>query len=179
MRTAFKDYDEFYQKVLVRRRSLYPGRAAEVTDAARQPGEEGKLIVQAEDTCIGKQRRIPVDMVMLSPAWNRATTPKRTAHKFRHLLQLQRLVHRKTPQTGPGGHDDRRHLHCRRVPGAKGYPGQRRARAAAAARVLGRIQQRANCRWNRCGPASSKRNAPAAASATTMCPFNAISSTKI
>jgi heterodisulfide reductase subunit A len=39
---------------------------AEVTDAARMPGEEGKLIVQVEDTLIGKQRRMPVDMVILS-----------------------------------------------------------------------------------------------------------------
>ncbi len=38
---------------------------AEVTDAAREPGEEGKLIVQVEDTLIGKQRRLPVDMVIL------------------------------------------------------------------------------------------------------------------
>jgi heterodisulfide reductase subunit A-like polyferredoxin len=42
------------------------GKVAEVTDADRQPGEEGKLIIQVEDTLIGKQRRIPVDMVILS-----------------------------------------------------------------------------------------------------------------
>jgi heterodisulfide reductase subunit A len=41
------------------------GRVAEVTDAARGPGEEGQLIIQVEDTLIGKQRRIPVDMVIL------------------------------------------------------------------------------------------------------------------
>ena len=44
------------------------GKVAEVTDAVRFPGEEGKLIVQVEDTLIGKQRRIPVDMVILSAA---------------------------------------------------------------------------------------------------------------
>ncbi len=44
------------------------GKVAEVTDAAREPGEEGKLIVQVEDTLLGKQRRIPVDMVMLMGA---------------------------------------------------------------------------------------------------------------
>ena len=41
------------------------GKVAEVTDAARLPSEQGKLIVQMEDTLIGKQRRIPVDMVIL------------------------------------------------------------------------------------------------------------------
>ena len=30
------------------------------------PGEEGKMIIQVEDTLVGKQRRIPVDMVILS-----------------------------------------------------------------------------------------------------------------
>ena len=41
------------------------GKVAEVTDAARQPDEAGRLIVQVEDTLLGKQRRIPVDMVIL------------------------------------------------------------------------------------------------------------------
>ena len=44
------------------------GKVAEVTDAARLPSEEGKLIVQCEDTLVGRQRRIPVDMVILMGA---------------------------------------------------------------------------------------------------------------
>jgi heterodisulfide reductase subunit A len=39
-----------------------------VTDIAETLEEEGKLIVQFEDTLIGKQRRLPVDMVILSVA---------------------------------------------------------------------------------------------------------------
>ena len=66
MRTAYKDYDEFYQKVLGEGTHFIRGRVSEVTDAARKPGEEGKLIIQSEDTFIGRQRRIPVDMVILS-----------------------------------------------------------------------------------------------------------------
>jgi heterodisulfide reductase subunit A len=65
MRTAFKDYEEFYNRLLEEGTHFIRGRVAEVTDAARLPGEEGKLIIQAEDTLIGKQRRIPVDMVIL------------------------------------------------------------------------------------------------------------------
>ena len=63
MRTAFKDYEEFYQRILEEGGHFVRGKVAEVTDAVRFPGEEGKLIVQVEDTLIGKQRRIPVDMV--------------------------------------------------------------------------------------------------------------------
>ena len=44
-----KDYDEFYQRILDEGVHFIRGRAAEVTDAARMPGEEGKLIVQVED----------------------------------------------------------------------------------------------------------------------------------
>ena len=44
------------------------GKVAEVTDAARKPDEHGKLIVQVEDTLLGRQRRIPVDMVVLMGA---------------------------------------------------------------------------------------------------------------
>ena len=68
MRTPGKSYDEFYQRNLEEGVLFVRGRVAEVTDAARLPGEEGKIIIQAEDTLIGKQRRIPVDMVVLSTA---------------------------------------------------------------------------------------------------------------
>jgi heterodisulfide reductase subunit A len=68
MRTAFKDYDEFYQRLLDEGLSAVRGKVAEVTDAARLPGEEGKLIVQVEDTLLGQQRRMPFDMVVLMSA---------------------------------------------------------------------------------------------------------------
>jgi heterodisulfide reductase subunit A len=66
IRASGKRYEEFYHRVLEEGMHTIRGRVAEVTDAARMPGEEGKLIIQAEDTLIGKQRRVPVDMVILS-----------------------------------------------------------------------------------------------------------------
>jgi heterodisulfide reductase subunit A len=66
MRTPGKGYEEFYHRLLEEGTHFVRGRVAEITDAARKPGEEGKLIVQAEDTLIGRQRRVPVDMVILS-----------------------------------------------------------------------------------------------------------------
>jgi heterodisulfide reductase subunit A len=66
IRASGKRYEEFYHRVLEEGMHTIRGRVAEVTDAARKPGEEGKLIIQAEDTLIGKQRRVPVDMVILS-----------------------------------------------------------------------------------------------------------------
>jgi heterodisulfide reductase subunit A2 len=65
IRASGKHYEEFYHRVLDEGAHFVRGRVAEVTDAARGPDEEGQLIIQAEDTLIGKQRRIPVDMVIL------------------------------------------------------------------------------------------------------------------
>jgi heterodisulfide reductase subunit A len=82
MRTAFKDYEEFYNRIMTEGAHLIRGRVAEVTDAARLPGEEGKLIVQVEDTLIGKQRRIPVDMVILMVAMEPQDDAVEVSHRF-------------------------------------------------------------------------------------------------
>ena len=69
IRAAGKGYDEFYNRILDEGTQMIRGRVAEVTDSLRYPeeeGHEGRLIVQVEDTLIGKQRRIPVDMVILA-----------------------------------------------------------------------------------------------------------------
>jgi heterodisulfide reductase subunit A len=82
MRTPFKDYDEFYQRVMEEGTLFVRGKVAEVTDAARLPGEEGKLIIQVEDTLASKQRRIPVDMVILSVGLEPRKDSKETAKQF-------------------------------------------------------------------------------------------------
>ena len=68
MRPNKKDYEEFYWRLLDKGMLFVRGKVADVTDMARLPQEEGKLIVQVEDTLLGKQRRIPVDMVVLMGA---------------------------------------------------------------------------------------------------------------
>jgi heterodisulfide reductase subunit A len=68
MRTYHKGYEEFYQRLHEEGMHFIRGRVAEVTNAAREPSEDGKLIVQADDTLMGKQRRFPVDMVILMGA---------------------------------------------------------------------------------------------------------------
>lgn len=66
VRAAGKRYEEFYHRVMKEGANFIRGRVAEVTDVARTLDEEGKLVVQAFDTLFGVQRRIPVDMVILS-----------------------------------------------------------------------------------------------------------------
>ncbi len=68
MRTPGKKYEEFYHRLQEEGAHFIRGRAAMIMDTPFSASEEGKLIVQAEDTLLGRQRRIPVDMVVLSPA---------------------------------------------------------------------------------------------------------------
>ncbi len=68
IRSYGKGYEEFYNRILKEGAILVRGLPAEITDIAEKPEEEGKLIVQFEDTLIGQQRRLPLDMVILSCA---------------------------------------------------------------------------------------------------------------
>jgi heterodisulfide reductase subunit A len=68
MRTNQKGYEEFYQRLLEEGMKFVRGKVAEVTNADRTEEEKGRLVVQVEDTLTGRQRRIPVDMVILMGA---------------------------------------------------------------------------------------------------------------
>lgn len=66
MRTPGKGYEEFYHRLLKEGTHFIRGRVAEITAVGRNPDEEGKLIIQSENTLLGKQQRTPIDMVLLS-----------------------------------------------------------------------------------------------------------------
>ncbi|MDH3942504.1 MAG: CoB--CoM heterodisulfide reductase iron-sulfur subunit A family protein [Anaerolineae bacterium] len=141
MRTAFKDYDEFYQRVLEEDVHFIRGRVAEVTDAARLEGEEGKLIVQAEDTLIGKQRRIPVDMVVLSSGLQARHDAKEVAKLFGISCSADEWFIEKHPKLDPVATMTEGIFIAGCAQGPKDIPASVSQGAAAAARVLGRIQQ--------------------------------------
>jgi heterodisulfide reductase subunit A len=84
IRAAGKRYEEFYHRVMKEGTNFIRGRVAEVTDAARTLEEEGKLIVQVYDTLFGVQRRIPVDMVILSVG----VEPRHDAREIAQLFGL-------------------------------------------------------------------------------------------
>ncbi len=167
MRTAFKDYDEFYQRVLEEGTLFVRGRVAEVTRRGPTAQRRG----QAHHSGRGHARRqaAPHSGGHGHSGDRPGTAPRRQGGgpQVRHLLQRQRLVHREASQARPGSHHDRRHLHRRRGPGAEGHPGQcgpgrRRRRARAQPNLPG-----ARSSWSRCARRSTRPNAPAAASATT------------
>ncbi|MCD6401053.1 MAG: CoB--CoM heterodisulfide reductase iron-sulfur subunit A family protein [Anaerolineales bacterium] len=173
MRTAFKDYDEFYQRVLQEGVHFIRGRVAEVTDAARLPGEEGKLIIQAEDTLIGKQRRIPVDMVILSAGLEPRADSEEVAKKFGISCSSNGFFIEKHPKLDPISTLTEGIFIAGACQGPKDIPASVTQGAAAAARVLGRIQSkelalepiRASVIEERCSGCRICND---------LCPFNAI-----
>ncbi len=82
IRAAGKRYEEFYHRVMDEGTNFIRGRVAEITNVARTPEEEGKLIVQAYDTLAAMQRRIPVDMVILAVGMESASDARDVANLF-------------------------------------------------------------------------------------------------
>ena len=173
MRTAFKGYDEFYQRLLEEGTLFVRGKVAEITDAARLPGEEGKLIVQVEDTLAGKQRRIPLDMVILSAGLEPRFDSKEVAKLFGISCSADGWFIEKHPKLDPVATMTEGVFIAGCVQGPKDIPASVAQGAAASARVLGRIQQgeialepvRASVDETKCSGCRICNN---------LCPFNAI-----
>ncbi|HEY4691454.1 MAG TPA: CoB--CoM heterodisulfide reductase iron-sulfur subunit A family protein [Anaerolineae bacterium] len=173
MRTAFKAYDEFYQRVLEEGTLFVRGKVAEVTDAVRLPGEEDKLIIQVEDTLVGKQRRIPVDMVILSVGLEPRRDAKAVAQLFGISCSADGWYIEKHPKLDPVATMTEGIFIAGCNQGPKDIPSSVVQGAAAAARVLGRIQQkeialepfRASVDEDKCSGCRICNN---------LCPFNAI-----
>jgi heterodisulfide reductase subunit A len=173
MRTASKNYEEFYNRVQEEGVHFIRGRAAEVTDAARMPGEEGKLIVQAEDTFIGKQRRIPVDMVILMGAIEPRFDAVGVSHRFGIGCSEAGFFTEKHPKLDPVATMTGGVFIAGACQGPKDIPDSVAQGAAAAARVLTLIGQgeveiepvRAQINEERCSGCRICNN---------LCPYNAI-----
>ncbi len=173
MRTNFKDYEEFYQRILEEGGHFVRGKVAEVTDAIRFPGEEGKLIIQVEDTLIGKQRRIPVDMVLLSAAMEPRHDAQEVGKQFGIACGASGWYIERHPKLDPVATMTDGIFIAGCVQGPKDIPATVSQGAAAAARILGRIQQgeielepiRASVNEEQCSGCRICND---------LCPFNAI-----
>ena len=173
MRTAYKDYDEFYQRVMEEGTLFVRGRVAEITDAARGPGEEGKIIIQVEDTLAGRQRRIPVDMAVLSVGLQPPSDTKEVAKLFGISCSAAGWITEKHPKLDPVSTMTEGIFIAGAVQGPKDIPSSVAQGAAAAARVLSRIAMgeislepiRATVDASMCSGCRICNN---------LCPFNAI-----
>ena len=174
IRTPGKTYDEFYQRILDDEDTHFiRGKVGEVSDAARLPGEEGKLIIQVEDTLGGMQRRIPVDMVILSAAMVPRTDSPEVAKKFGISCSADRWFIERHPKLDPVATMTEGIFIAGVCQGPKDIPATVSQGAAAAARVNGLISQRqvslepirASVDADQCSGCRICNN---------LCPFNAI-----
>ncbi len=101
IRSFGKGFEEFYNRVLNEGTIFIRGRPAEVTNIAERPEEEGKLIVQFEDTLIGLQRRLPVDMVILSVALEAQPDAEAVARLFSISRSADGFFLEKHPKLDP------------------------------------------------------------------------------
>ena len=175
IRTPLKAYDEFYQHILESDETQFVrGKVAEVTDAARLPGEEGKLIIQVEDTLIGKQRRIPVDMVILSAGLEPRCDSKEVAKLFGIGCSTDRWFIERHPKLDPVATMTEGVFVAGVCQGPKDIPLSVSQGAAAAARVIGLVNQK----QINLEPVRASINAGQCSGCricNSLCPFNAIS----
>ncbi|MCL4394775.1 MAG: CoB--CoM heterodisulfide reductase iron-sulfur subunit A family protein, partial [Chloroflexi bacterium] len=173
IRTPAKGYDEFYQRLVEEGTQFIRGRVAQVTETPRLPEEEGKLVVQVEDTLLGKQRRIPVDMVILSAGLEPREDAKEVGKRFGISCSAEGWFIEKHPKLDPVATMTEGVLIAGCAQGPKDIPTSVAQGAAAAARVIGRIHQkeialepvRATVNQDQCSGCRICNN---------LCPFHAI-----
>ena len=101
MRCFGKGYEEFYNRVLEEGVKFIRGKAARVTDRAAISEEEGKLIVEAEDTLSNQFLRLPVDMVVLAPAMEARADAEEVSRLFNVSLDKNRFFIERHPKLDP------------------------------------------------------------------------------
>jgi heterodisulfide reductase subunit A len=173
IRTSGKGYEEFYNRLLEEGTHFIRGKVAEVTDVARTDEEEGKLIVQVADTLISKQRRLPVDMVILSPAIEARHDAKEMSLRFGMGCDFEGFFVERHPKLDPVATMTDGIFIAGACQGPKDVPATVSQGAAAAARVASLISQgtvmmepvRASIVADSCSGCRICNN---------MCPYNAI-----
>ncbi|HEX8939557.1 MAG TPA: CoB--CoM heterodisulfide reductase iron-sulfur subunit A family protein [Candidatus Limnocylindrales bacterium] len=139
MRTPAKGYDEFYQRLMDEGTIFVRGKVAAIHEAEAAEGAAGKLVVQVEDTLAGVQRRIPVDMVILSAGVEPRSDARDVARLFGISCSADGWLIEKHPKLDPiATMEEGVHI-AGGVSGPKDIPASVAQGAAAAARVLSHI----------------------------------------
>jgi len=139
LRAPAKGYEEFYDRLLGEGMKFVRGRVGDISDAARLPGEKGKLIVQVEDTLLGRQRRIPVDMVVLMTALEPRADAHQVGLKFGISCSMEGWFTERHPKLDPVATMTDGIFLAGTCQGPKDIPASVSQGAAAAARIQGMI----------------------------------------
>lgn len=173
MRTPGKGYEEFYHRLLDEGTHFIRGKVAEITDAPRVQEEEGKLIVQVNDTLIDKQRRIPVDMVILSPAMEARADSRQVTTLFRMGCDFDGFFIERHPKLDPVATMTEGIYIAGACQGPKDIPETVVQGSAAAARVAGLIS-RGTVFMEPVRASVVQENCSGCRICNNMCPYNAI-----
>ena len=98
IRTFGKGYEQFYQNAKAMGVEFIRGKGARVSKSAEEPD---RLIVEAEDTITGKFVRLPVDMVVLSPAMVPRNDYKEIARLFNLSTDKHGFFMERHPKLAP------------------------------------------------------------------------------
>jgi heterodisulfide reductase subunit A len=141
LRCFGKGYEEFYNRLQEEGVNFIRGRAGEVTNVAEKPEEKGKLIVLCEDTLVGRKRRIPVDMVVLSTALEPRSNAGAVAKMFSLSKSADGFFLERHPKLDPVATMTDGIFIAGCCQGPKDIPDTVAQAAAAAARVLSVISK--------------------------------------
>ncbi|MHC4341106.1 MAG: 4Fe-4S binding protein [Planctomycetota bacterium] len=173
MRSNMKGYEEFYRRLLDEGMRFVRGKVAEITDAARRPDEERKLIIQVEDTLTGRQRRVPVDMVVLMGALQSRADARDMGLKAGISCAMEGWFTERHPKLDPVATMTDGIFVAGACQGPKDIPASVAQGAAAAARVQGMISRGTV----EIEPVVAEINEDACSGCricNNLCPFNAI-----
>ncbi|RPJ44329.1 MAG: CoB--CoM heterodisulfide reductase iron-sulfur subunit A family protein [Candidatus Latescibacterota bacterium] len=173
MRSNQKGYEEFYQRLLDEGMHFVRGKVADITDIPRLPGEEGKIIVQAQDTLLGKQRRIPVDMVVLMGAMEPRLDAKDLGLKVGISCSMAGWFIERHPKLDPVATMTDGIFIAGACQGPKDIPAAVAQGAAAAARVQGMITK-GKVMIEPIVATIHEENCSGCKICNNMCPYNAI-----
>jgi len=173
MRPIAKGYEEFYHRILEEGATFIRGKVSEITDVTRGSEEEGKLVVVCEDTLIGKQRRVPVDMVILAAGLEPRADAQGMAHMFGIGCGDTGFFTERHPKLDPVATMTEGVFIAGACQGAKDIPDSVSQGAAAAARVLGTISQR-EVSLEPIRASIDESHCSGCRICNTMCPYSAI-----
>jgi len=173
MRAPQKDYEEFYQRLLEEGMRFVRGKVAEITDAARLPSEEGRLILQYEDTLVGKQKRLPVDMVVLMGALEPQADAKELGLKCGISCSMAGWYTERHPKLDPVATMTDGLFVAGACQGPKDIPASVAQGAAAAARIAGMIAK-GTVMIEPIVASIDEEECSGCRVCNTMCPYNAI-----
>ena len=174
LRCFGKGYEEFYNRLQEEGVNFIRGRAGEVTDIAETPEEQGRLVVLCEDTLIGRQRRLPVDMVILS----NALEPRANANEVAKLFSISRsrdgFFLEKHPKLDPVATTTDGVFVAGCCQGPKDIPDTVAQASAAAARVMAMISK-GSVEIEAATAVIEEEFCSGCKTCISLCPYNAIS----